>query len=237
MMIVYKSGFRLKETQWTHNTHAADLLSNVILLEHVGPIILCLISGPFSDRYGRKVPLLLSSAGMTDAYVGYGIINLVDPDFTMDPRFYLLLDHLLIQSPCPGMLYAHFGYQCVFWCSAVLNLCGMGYAALVMKMNLSNNPSSESIFSFMRLTDTIMVTFKPRDRGRRALVFPLIPVGGSRSPCPQECKPHPSSPLDLMLQRDNCHSNTTMTIQFLCISQRHTSANMGARTPITINEN
>ena len=27
---------------------------------------------------------------MTAAYIGYGILNLVDPDFTMDPRFYLL---------------------------------------------------------------------------------------------------------------------------------------------------
>eukprot|EP00090_Calanus_glacialis_P031798 TRINITY_DN52828_c0_g1_i1.p1 TRINITY_DN52828_c0_g1~~TRINITY_DN52828_c0_g1_i1.p1 ORF type:complete len:250 (-),score=38.74 TRINITY_DN52828_c0_g1_i1:37-732(-) len=41
-------------------------------------------------------------------------------------------------------------------------------------MNLSNNPSSESIFSFKILTDTIMVAFKPRDRGRRALVLLLI---------------------------------------------------------------
>ena len=72
------------------DTHAADLLSNIILLEHVGPIFLCLVSGPFSDRYGRKLPLLVSSAGMTTAYVGYGLLNLLDSDFTMDPRLYLL---------------------------------------------------------------------------------------------------------------------------------------------------
>ena len=27
---------------------------------------------------------------MTAAYIGYGILNLVDSEFTMDPRFYLL---------------------------------------------------------------------------------------------------------------------------------------------------
>jgi len=72
------------------------------------------------------------------------------------------------------MLYAHYGYQCVFWGSAALNLCGMVYAAVVMKLNLSNNNNPDSIFSFKILTDTFMVAFKPRDKGRRALVLLLV---------------------------------------------------------------
>ena len=71
------------------DTHAADHLSNIIMPEHVGPIFLCLVSAPFSDGYGRKLPLV-SSAGMTAAYVGYGLLNLFDSDFTIDPRLYLL---------------------------------------------------------------------------------------------------------------------------------------------------
>ena len=65
------------------------------------------------------------------------------------------------------MLYTHYGYQCVFWSSAILNLCGMVYAAMVMKFNLSNNDNPKSIFSFKILTDTVMVAFKQRGRGRK----------------------------------------------------------------------
>ena len=32
------------------STEAASLLENILLLEHVGPIVLCLVAGPFSDR-------------------------------------------------------------------------------------------------------------------------------------------------------------------------------------------
>eukprot|EP00092_Neocalanus_flemingeri_P020690 GFUD01022421.1.p1 GENE.GFUD01022421.1~~GFUD01022421.1.p1 ORF type:complete len:371 (+),score=25.84 GFUD01022421.1:115-1113(+) len=73
-----------------------------------------------------------------------------------------------------GMLYAHFGYQCVFWSSTALNLLGVLYVVLVMKMNLSNIESKGNIFSIKLLTETVLVAFKPRDRGRRALVLLLI---------------------------------------------------------------
>ena len=72
------------------DTHAADLLSNIILLEHIGPIVLCFFSGAFSDKYGRKMPLLVSCAGMTVAYIGYAILNMVDTDFTLNQHLYLL---------------------------------------------------------------------------------------------------------------------------------------------------
>ena len=83
------------------STEAASLLENILLLEHVGPIVLCLIAGPFSDRcaiitsttatsatvttttattrYGRKLPLLLSCLGMSLAYGGYGALVTLDP--------------------------------------------------------------------------------------------------------------------------------------------------------------
>ena len=80
----------LQENRDVVDTHAEELLGHIILLEHIGPVFLCLISGPFSDRYGRKIPLLLSSLGMTASYIGYGLLNLMDPDFPMDPRLYLL---------------------------------------------------------------------------------------------------------------------------------------------------
>ena len=73
-----------------------------------------------------------------------------------------------------GVLYTHYGYQCVFWGSACLNLIGMVNAAVVMKFNLSHNASTESIFSFKILTDTLTVAFKQRGQGRRGLVLLLI---------------------------------------------------------------
>ena len=33
------------------NTEAASMLEDILLLENVGPIILCLLAGPFSDRW------------------------------------------------------------------------------------------------------------------------------------------------------------------------------------------
>ena len=32
------------------STEAASMLEDILLLENVGPIILCLLAGPFSDR-------------------------------------------------------------------------------------------------------------------------------------------------------------------------------------------
>ena len=68
------------------------MLEDILLLEHVGPIVLCLLAGPFSDRwhcfilnnhethrYGRKLPLLLSCLGMSLTYAGYGILVTIDP--------------------------------------------------------------------------------------------------------------------------------------------------------------
>ena len=87
------------------STEAASMLEDILLLENVGPIILCLLAGPFSDRwennkktfsdrwennkndlvsiseprYGRKLPLLLSCLGMSLTYAGYGILVTIDP--------------------------------------------------------------------------------------------------------------------------------------------------------------
>ena len=74
------------------STEAASMLEDILLLEHVGPIVLCLLAGPFSDRwhcfilnnhethrYGRKLPLLLSCLGMSLTYAGYGILVTIDP--------------------------------------------------------------------------------------------------------------------------------------------------------------
>ena len=82
------------------------MLEDILLLENVGPIILCLLAGPFSDRwdclitsfdtladlrrysffkiyfvrrYGRKLPLLLSCLGMSLTYAGYGVLVTIDP--------------------------------------------------------------------------------------------------------------------------------------------------------------
>ena len=50
---------------------AAHMISTVLRIENIGPIILCLITGPFSDKYGRKIPLLVSCTGMAVAYSGW----------------------------------------------------------------------------------------------------------------------------------------------------------------------
>ena len=49
---------------------ATSMISDVLRIENIGPIILCVLAGPFSDRYGRRLPLVLSCVGMTVTYVG-----------------------------------------------------------------------------------------------------------------------------------------------------------------------
>ena len=49
---------------------AASMISTVLRIENIGPIILCVLAGPFSDRYGRRIPLLLSCVGMMLTYLG-----------------------------------------------------------------------------------------------------------------------------------------------------------------------
>ena len=72
------------------------------------------------------------------------------------------------------MLYEHFGYQCVFWTSAILMLIGMLYASLVMEMNLCENENKNSIFNIKLITDTVMVVFKKRTNNRRVLILLLV---------------------------------------------------------------
>lgn len=49
---------------------AASMISVVLRIENIGPIILCVLAGPFSDKYGRRLPLIFCCIGMIVTYVG-----------------------------------------------------------------------------------------------------------------------------------------------------------------------
>ena len=56
------------------NTEAASMLEDILLLENVGPIILCLLAGPFSDRWlcfinWSYVPHAYMQSYVTKSYV------------------------------------------------------------------------------------------------------------------------------------------------------------------------
>ena len=65
------------------------MISVILRIENIGPILLCVLSGPVSDKYGRRLPLILSSVGMLASYVGYFVLSLVDPNEL--PRNYYIL--------------------------------------------------------------------------------------------------------------------------------------------------
>ena len=69
---------------------AADMISVILRIENIGPILLCVLSGPVSDKYGRKVPLLLSSLGMLASYAGYLLLSLLDPRHQLSSLHYIL---------------------------------------------------------------------------------------------------------------------------------------------------
>ena len=58
-----------EETDRVH-LEAASMLSDVLRIENIGPFILCVLAGPFSDRYGRRLPLIASCVGMILTYIG-----------------------------------------------------------------------------------------------------------------------------------------------------------------------
>ena len=69
---------------------AADMISVILRIENIGPIILCILSGPISDRFGRRLPLLLSCCGMLASYLGYFILALQDPLHKLPHSHYIL---------------------------------------------------------------------------------------------------------------------------------------------------
>ena len=69
---------------------AADMISIILRIENIGPIILCILSGPVSDRFGRRLPLLLSCFGMLASYVGYLVLSLQDPLHKLPQAHYIL---------------------------------------------------------------------------------------------------------------------------------------------------
>ena len=83
--IVYLQEFKDKVA-----IEAADMISIILRIENIGPIILCILSGPVSDRFGRRLPLLLSCCGMLASYVGYFVLSLQDPLHKMPQSTYIL---------------------------------------------------------------------------------------------------------------------------------------------------
>ena len=63
--------FLLQAEKDAVEVEAANMISTVLRIENIGPILLCLLTGPLSDKHGRKIPLILSCAGMTACYAGW----------------------------------------------------------------------------------------------------------------------------------------------------------------------
>ena len=66
------------------------MISVILRIENIGPIFLCVLSGPVSDKYGRRLPLILSSVGMLASYIGYFVLSLVDPKHELPRNYYIL---------------------------------------------------------------------------------------------------------------------------------------------------
>ena len=66
------------------------MISVILRIENIGPILLCVLSGPVSDRFGRRLPLLVSCLGMLASYTGYFALSVLDPEHKLSRLYYIL---------------------------------------------------------------------------------------------------------------------------------------------------